>query len=377
VERLPTSIANAQLHSVVRVTTVTAVHRWQRLQRIPSAATLGEQASFYRNRMATPVRKNHAYVWGPTVMENHPRGTKQVGMGYRARVVHLPSDSSRVHRHGRVSTRPPTLCQGQMWAHKSLPQVIEIITNDGRGCVTIQQWLSHRDAIFKPSSLTWFGARLAKKGPPTNTPWTDLETLIGQEECIRVYSSPSPPHSRIVHIAKPSPTPTLHQPDWCDELAAALLPVTDHMGTGQHIHIYTDGSWKANGSPTARILLSPEDTSVSQSAGVVVLTASPDWRHDQRAVIHIPTDDYNDNSAYPLELMSLLCGQMIGMILDSKDIECTLHSDCQSAITQSLSTRRKQLQSPSSVPPKRHITVFQFKHQFKPVILEFWLSNLR
>ena len=241
---------------------------------------------------------------------------------------------------------PPTLCQGQMWAHKSLPQVIEIITNDGRGCVTIQQWLSHRDTIFKPSSSTWFGARLAKKGPPTNTEWTDLAILIGQEESIRVYSSLRPTHSRIVHIAKPSPTPTLHQPDWCDELAAALLPVTDHMGTGQHIHIYTDGSWKANGSPTARILLSPEDTSVSQSAGVVVLTASPDWRHEQRAVIHIPTDDYNDNSAYPLELMSLLCGQMIGMILASKDIECTLHSDCQSAITQSLSTRRKQLQSP-------------------------------
>ena len=34
------------------------------------------------------------------------------------------------------------------------------------------------------------------------------------------------------------------------------------------------------------------------------------------------------------------------MILDSKDIECTLHSDCQSAITQTLTKRRKQLQSP-------------------------------
>jgi len=37
---------------------------------------------------------------------------------------------------------------------------------------------------------------------------------------------------------------------------------------------------------------------------------------------------------------------MIGMILLSKDIESTLHSDCQSAITQTLSKRRKQLQSP-------------------------------
>ena len=240
----------------------------------------------------------------------------------------------------------PTLCQGQMWAHRSLPHVIEIITNDGRGAVTIQQWLSHKDAVFKASSTTWFGARLAKKGVPTQTLWTDLATILGQEECLRVYTRNIPPNSRIVHRVKISSSPTLQQPDWCDELAAALLPVTEHMGEAHHVHIYTDGSWKVNGPATARILLSPEETSVTQAAGVVVLTASPDWRHEQRAIIHIPTDDHYDDSAYPQELLSLLCGQMIGMIMTSKAIECTLHSDCQSAITQSLSKRRKQLQSP-------------------------------
>ena len=230
----------------------------------------------------------------------------------------------------------PTLCQGQMWAHRSLPHVIEIITNDGRGAVTIQQWLSHKDAVFKASSTTWFGARLAKKGVPTQTLWTDLATILGQEECLRVYTRNIPPNSRIVHRVKISSSPTLQQPDWCDELAAALLPVTEHMGEAHHVHIYTDGSWKVNGPATARILLSPEETSVTQAAGVVVLTASPDWRHEQRAIIHIPTDDHYDDSAYPQELLSLLCGQMIGMIMTSKAIECTLHSDCQSAITQSL-----------------------------------------
>jgi len=171
-------------------------------------------------------------------------------------------------------------------------------------------------------------------------------TIIGQTECLRVYSSQTQPLTRLVHRVKLSPPPTLQQPDWCDELAAALLPVTEHMGEATHVHIYTDGSWKVNGPATARILLSPEETCVTQAAGVVVLTASPDWRLERRVVIHIPTDDYHDDCAYPLELLSLLCGQMLGMILLSKDIESTVHSDCQSAITQTLSSRRKQLQSP-------------------------------
>lgn len=58
-------------------------------------------------------------------------------------------------------------------------------------------------------------------------------------------------------------------------------------------------------------------------------------------MIHISTDD-SDTSAYPQELLSLLCAQVLGAMLASKQIECSIHSDCQAALTQAMSRRLKQ-----------------------------------
>ena len=262
-------------------------------------------------------------------------------------LFHSPDIAQEFTSTVECPQEPPTLCQGQMWAHRSLPRVIEIITNDNGGSITTQIWTSHKDTIFRPSSSTWFGARLAKCGRLSSVLWSDLSQEISyQDQALRVYSSPNPTGTRLVYTVKRSAPPTVQPPEWCDELAAALRPVTDHMSQVKQVHIYTDGSWKLSGSATARILLCPDGTEVTQGAGVVVLSAAASWRQDNCTVIHIPTDDHKDDSAYPQELLSLLCGQMIGAILLSQGVGSTIHSDCQSAITQALSTKRKQLQSP-------------------------------
>lgn len=96
-------------------------------------------------------------------------------------------------------------------------------------------------------------------------------------------------------------------PKWEDVLVSALNPIVQHVKRAYQVDIDTGGSWKVNSPATARVLLSHDDLTIVQGGRVTVLASSSNWYNEHRVMIHIPADDHFDTSAYPNELLSLLC----------------------------------------------------------------------
>lgn len=165
---------------------------------------------------------------------------------------------------------------------------------------------------------------------------------IGLVDSLRIYSIQHASGYRLICITSQIILLPTDLPTGLTKSFQPVLGPIAHLAYGcppsRHLHRWMV---KTKWDPAERVLLFPDDLDIVQGAGVVALTSSTNWRHERRVVIHIPCFA-RLNRAYPQELLSPMCGEMLGVLLITTNKPYTIYSDCKPAPTKTLSRRRKR-----------------------------------
>jgi ribonuclease HI len=123
--------------------------------------------------------------------------------------------------------------------------------------------------------------------------------------------------------------PTNFLPTPADDSLVQLITNTVHDNGINQCKIFTDGSYTDNNSALAKILESPDLSTPSATAGIVITDASDQWKQRPVISVHFAHDNnVNATSVFHMECMALT----LALALSDKGLNCQgIYTDSESA----------------------------------------------